>query len=180
VNTLPLHPAVVHVPLGLALVMPVLLGGLVWAIVTNRLPGKAWLLGLLLQGVVLGAAGLALRTGEQDEDRVEDRVGEARIHAHERAAQAFTVAAGATFAVAAVALVLRNRRRPFALAGATSVLLSVGMLAFGIQAGQQGGALVHGAPGLTAPAQDGQAGGDEQATGQGASEQDDDDRDDDD
>src|SRR5215831_19495536 len=28
VNTLPLHPAVVHVPLGLALVMPVLLAGL--------------------------------------------------------------------------------------------------------------------------------------------------------
>ena len=40
VNTLPLHPAVVHVPLGLAVVMPFLLGVMVWAVVTGRLPGK--------------------------------------------------------------------------------------------------------------------------------------------
>src|SRR5215475_13496072 len=46
-NTLPLHPAVVHVPLGLALIMPFLLAALVWAIVTGRLPARVWLVGLL-------------------------------------------------------------------------------------------------------------------------------------
>jgi uncharacterized membrane protein len=151
VNTLPLHPAVVHVPLGLALVMPILLGTLVWAIATNRLPGRTWLLALVLQGVVLGAAAVALRTGEQDEERVEGGAAEGAIEAHERAAQAFTVAAGATFAAAALALALRNRRRPFLLAGATSVALSVAMLALGIQTGHRGGLLVHGAAGLTRP-----------------------------
>src|SRR5262249_1159615 len=112
VNTLPLHPAVVHIPLGLAVVMPFLLGAMVWAVVTGRLPGKVWLLALALQGTLLGAAALALRTGEQDEDRVEGRAGESGVEAHERAAQAFTTAAGATFLAAAVALTLRNRRGP--------------------------------------------------------------------
>lgn len=177
-NTLPLHPAVVHVPLGLALVMPVLLGVLLWAIATHRLPGKVWLVALVLQGVVLGAAAVALRTGEQDEDRVEARAGEARIEAHERAAQAFTVAAGGTFLAAALALMLRERRRPFLTAGGASVVLSVAMLALGIQAGHRGGLLVHGGAGLTAPGEGRQGEGDEQAAGQGPSEQDDDDDDD--
>ena len=145
-NTLLLHPAVVHVPLGLAVVMPLLLGAMAWAVVTGRLPGKVWLLPFLLQGVLLGAALVALRTGEQDEDRVEGRVGESAVDAHERAAQAFTTAAGATFLAAAVALALRNRRRPFLAAGVTSVVLSVGMLVLGIQTGSRGGALVHGGP----------------------------------
>ncbi|HZJ55421.1 MAG TPA: hypothetical protein VFD38_14880 [Myxococcaceae bacterium] len=145
-NTLPLHPAVVHVPLGLAVVMPLLLGAIVWAVVTRRLPAKVWLLPLLLQGVLLGAAVFALRTGEQDEDRVEARAGESAVDAHERAAQAFTAAAGATFLAAAAALALRRRRGPFLIAGAASVALSVAMLVLGIQTGSRGGALVHGGP----------------------------------
>ncbi len=145
-NTLLLHPAVVHVPLGLAVVMPLLLGAMAWAVVTGRLPGRVWLLPFLLQGVLLGAALVALRTGAQDEDRVEARAGESAVDAHQRAARAFTTAAGATFLAAAVALALRNRRRPFLAAGVTSVLLSVGMLVLRIQTGSRGGALVHGGP----------------------------------
>ena len=159
-NTLPLHPAVVHVPLGLAVVMPFLLGAMVWAVVTGRLPRKVWLLALALQGSVLGAAALALRTGEQDEDRVEGRARESAVEAHERAAQAFTFAAGATFLAAAVALALRNRRGPFLAAGGTSVALAVLMLVLGIQTGSRGGALVHGAAGMASGAE-AQPGGDE-------------------
>ena len=176
-NTLPLHPAIVHVPLGLAVVMPLLLGAMVLAIVTGRLPARIWLLALLLQGVLLGAAGLALRTGEQDEDRVEARAGESAVEAHERAAQGFTVAAGATFIAAAIALVLRNRRRPFLFAGATSVALSVGMLVLAVEAGSRGGALVHAAPGM-ARGGEVQPGNDDPGPGQGRSGEDDDDDDD--
>jgi len=153
VTALPLHPSVVHVPLGLAVVMPLLLGAMLWAIASGRLPGKAWLIVMVLQGVLLGAAALALWTGGQDEDRVEARVGEAAVESHERAAQGFTVAAGATFIAVAGALLLRNRRRPFLLAGLASTALSIGMLVLGIQAGRQGGALVHGG---TALVQDGE------------------------
>jgi len=173
-NSLPLHPAVVHVPLGLALVMPVLLAALVWAIVTGRLPARAWLVGVLLQGVVLGAAVVALRTGEQDEERVEGRAGEAQVEAHERAAQAFTFAAGGTFVAAAAALALRNRSRPFLATGLGTVALSLAMLGLGIQAGHRGGLLVHGGGGLNAPGQGEAAGGEEQAVGRDARDPDDD------
>lgn len=177
-NTLFLHPAVVHVPLGLAVVMPFLLGAMVWAVVTRRLPGKVWLLALVLQGTLLGAAALALRTGERDENRIEGRAGESAIEAHERAAQAFTVAAGATFLAAAVALVLRNRRGPFLAAGGTSVALSLLMLALGIQTGRRGGVLVHDGPGVATGA--GTQLGEKASPGEGAQvgeeeEQDDDD-----
>jgi uncharacterized membrane protein len=144
VNTLPLHPAVVHVPLGLAVVMPLLLGAMLWAIATGRLPAKAWILVLVLQGVLVGAAAMALWTGGQDEERVEARAGEAAVESHERSAQAFTVAAGATLIAAAGALILRHRRRPFLGAGLASTVLSIGMLVLGVQAGGRGGALVHG------------------------------------
>jgi uncharacterized membrane protein len=144
VNTLPLHPSVVHVPLGLAVVMPLLLGAMVWAIASGRLPGKAWLIVVVLHGVVLGAAAVALWTGGQEEHRVEARAGEAAVESHERAAQVFTVTAGATFLAAAGALLVRNRRRPFLVAGVASTVLSIGMLVLGVQAGRGGGALTHG------------------------------------
>lgn len=170
-NTLPLHPAVVHVPLGLALVMPVLLSGLLWSIVARRLSVRAWLVGLLLQGVVLGAAVIALRTGEQDEERVEARAGEALLEAHERAAQAFTLVAGGAFLAAVVAFGLRKRPRAFLVSGLGAVALSVGMLALGIQTGHRGGMLVHGgagvsAPGEGGPGEGGQGEGQEHAAGQ--------------
>jgi hypothetical protein len=173
-NALPLHPAVVHVPLGLALVMPVLLAALVWAIVTGRLPPRAWLLGLLLQGVVVGAAVVALRTGEQDEERVEGRAGEAQVEAHERAARTFTFATGGTFIAAALGLALRGRPRPFLAAGLGTVALSLAMLGFGIQAGHRGGLLVHGGGGVNAPEQGEPGGGEEQAVGSDPRDPDDD------
>lgn len=173
-NTLPLHPAVVHVPLGLSLIMPVLLAGLVWAIVAGRLPPRAWLVGLLLQGVVLGAAALALWSGEQDEERVERSAVEAQVEAHERSARAFTFAAGGTFVAAAVGLALRSRPRPFLTAGVGTVALSLAMLGLGIQAGHRGGLLVHGGSGLGAPVRGEPGGGEEQAVSRDARDQDDD------
>ena len=172
-NTLPLHPAVVHAPLGLALILPILLAGLAWAIVTGRLPARAWLVGLLLQGVVLGAALVALRTGEQDEERVEGRVGEAQVEAHQRAARAFTLAAGATFGAAALGFALRNRRRPFLTAGIGTVALSLAMLGLGIQADHRGGLLVHGGGILAAPGQAEPGAGEEQSLRQDSGDDDD-------
>jgi hypothetical protein len=170
---------IAFLPLGLAVVMPLLLGVMLWAVVTGRLPAKAWLLVFVLQGVLLGAAALALRTGEQDEDRIEARAGEPAIEAHERAAQAFTVAAGGTLIAAALAWVLRKRRVPFLFAGASSVALSVGMLVLALQAGSRGGALVHGGAGVgVARGGEVRPGNDPVRPGEGRSGEDDDDDDD--
>ena len=175
VNTLPLHPAVVHVPLGLALIMPALFAGLLWAVVTNRLPGRAWLVALALQAVLLGAAGVALVTGAQQEETAEARAGEAAIEAHARAGQAFTALAGATLAVAAVAFMVRNRRGPFVTLAATSIAMGLAVLVVGIRAGHQGGSLVHGGgPAVAVPGNDPADRGESAGTMEAEAEDDDD------
>lgn len=55
-TALPLHPAVVHVPLGLAFVMPALALGFAWALWTGRVQPRAWLALVALQTHRVGIA----------------------------------------------------------------------------------------------------------------------------
>lgn len=91
---LPLHPALVHVPLGLAAVLPLIVI-LVWLMIKkNWLPQKSWGLVLLLQFVLFGFGFLAMEAGEDEEDKVEQVVAEHVIHDHEEKAEIFLWGAG--------------------------------------------------------------------------------------
>jgi uncharacterized membrane protein len=142
-STLPLHPAVVHLPLALAGVLPLVFLALLWAIRSQRLPARSWTLGVALQGALLVGAIAALATGNSEEDRVEHTVAEARIDAHARAAQVFSGASAVVLVAALVALATRRHRGRFALAGAGTVLLSLAALGLAVRAGHQGGKLVY-------------------------------------
>ncbi|HSQ67896.1 MAG TPA: hypothetical protein VLM85_32020, partial [Polyangiaceae bacterium] len=83
------HPKLVHVPMALAVLMPLVAGGLLLAWWRKWLPGRGWTVAVGLQAILLGSGILALRTGEAQEDRVEPIVGEKAIDAHEEAAEAF-------------------------------------------------------------------------------------------
>ena len=76
-TSLPLHPAIVHLPLGLAFVIPALAVGFAWALWTGRIRQRAsWIAILALQAVLLTAGLAAMNTGEREEDRVgRDRSG---------------------------------------------------------------------------------------------------------
>jgi hypothetical protein len=113
---------------------------------------RAWVVALLLQGILLGGTALALWTGGQEEERFEERAGEVSLDAHQRAAQAFGAAVTATFAVGTIGFLLRRRRRPFVAMGAGAVALSLAALALGIQVGHQGGLMVHARVGQTGSA----------------------------
>jgi uncharacterized membrane protein len=141
--TLPLHPAVVHLPLALAAVVPLVLLGLLWAIRSQRLPPRSWTLAVALQGLLLLGVVAALATGNSEEDRLERTVAEARIDAHARAAQVFGGASAAVLLGALAALAMRRHQGPFALAGAGTVLLSVVALGLAVRVGHQGGELVY-------------------------------------
>ena len=69
--SLPLHPAIVHLPLGLAFLMPALALGFGWALWTGRIRARAWIAIVALQAVLLGGGLAAMNTGEREEDRVE-------------------------------------------------------------------------------------------------------------
>ena len=83
------HPAIVHVPLGLAMVMPFLAAGLTLAVWRGRLPRTAFAVVAALQLVVVGAGYVALRMGHADARQAEQVATEAAVDAHEEAAETF-------------------------------------------------------------------------------------------
>jgi DNA polymerase-3 subunit gamma/tau len=100
---LPLHPALVHLPLGLSMGVPLLIVAL--------LLGRRWLspamVGLVagLQALLFVGALVAQQAGQADEERVEGAgVSEIALEAHEEAAEAFIVLAGVTLLALAGAL----------------------------------------------------------------------------
>ena len=72
--TLPLHPALVHLPLGLAMVLPLVAFGVALAVLTRRLPRAAFAVVVALQALLVGAGIVSMQLGERDEKRVEQVV----------------------------------------------------------------------------------------------------------
>jgi hypothetical protein len=138
----PLHPAIVHLPLGLAVVVPLLALGLTVALWREWLPRRAWIVAVLLQAVLFGSALLASSSGERDEEAVEQVVAETAIEAHEEAAAVFTWGAGIALAATAVVLLLKSPvARRWGALGATAATAVVALLA--VRVGHAGGELVY-------------------------------------
>ena len=150
-SDLPLHPALVHLPLGLAALTPLLAAALL-AFRRALGPAAAWLLALS-QGLALAGGIAAAQAGERDEDRAEAAgVPEAAIEAHEEGAEAFQALLGAAFAAGAVAAGLGARAAAGPALG-LAALLSAAALGQGVRVGHSGGELVWGPGGLAgAPA----------------------------
>ncbi len=141
-NELPLHPAVVHVPLGVAMVVPLVAAGLAIAFFRGLLPRAAWSILVGLQLVVVGGGLVALRTGEAEEERVEEVVAHDPIEHHEEAGKRFVLGAGIALAAAIALLFVKpDRTRALAAAGFTALSLVVAYL--GYYAGEEGGELVY-------------------------------------
>jgi len=141
-TNLPLHPVVVHVPLGIAVILPLVALGAAVAIWKRRWPWSAWAVVLGLQVLMAGSAALALWSGEQEEERVEAVVNEAAIEQHEERAEAFFWAAGVLLLPSLGVLVLRRegaRRALSATVGAGALVL-VGLA---VWTGHSGGQLVY-------------------------------------
>src|SRR5574337_1319211 len=115
------HPAVVHLPLGLAALMPLLAAGLAIAIWKGFLPKKVWLVVVMCQALLLAGAVVALRTGEAEEERVEKRIAKRAIEEHEELAEQFVWGAGVTLAISAAGLVLGTGQVPVALMAAATL-----------------------------------------------------------
>ncbi len=151
-TTLPLHPALVHVPLGLALALPPIAVGLAIALWRGWLPRAAFgaLVGLEL--ILVGVGIVAMQLGERDAHQVERVVAERLVEEHEERAEAFLWGAGVVLAGAAAVLVV-----PAVAAPALAAVVAAGTLAvaaLGVATGSAGGELVyqHGAAAAFLPA----------------------------
>src|SRR5512134_3910744 len=97
----PLHPAIVHFPIVFMLLLPVVVGVVLWRL-HDGARRRAW--GLVIGTAVLVSASalVALKTGQAEEDTVETVVAEAPIHEHEEAAERFLLVSWIVLGVAVV------------------------------------------------------------------------------
>jgi uncharacterized membrane protein len=136
----PLHPAIVHLPIAIALLIPVfsILG--ILAIRSDLLPRRVWWGVVLLQALLAGSAWLATETGENEEERVERVLEHDLIHEHEEAAERLLLLAA--IGLAPVGLGLWAGRRG-AIGRLLHVLLALVVVAAAISTGRLGGELVY-------------------------------------
>ncbi len=141
-SSIPLHPAIVHLPLGLSFIIPFIATGFAWALLTGRIRRRGWAAVVLLQAVLLAAGFAAASSGEREEDRVERVVPHAALEQHEERADLFLWATGATLALSSLVLVVR---RPGATRLLTIATLAGTLVVGGsaVLVGKAGGALVY-------------------------------------
>ena len=139
-SDLPLHPAVVHVPLGLAFVMPLVAAAFTWAIWRGKLPRGAFAIVAGLQLVLAVAGFVAMDLGQDDSKQAATVAPRHAIHEHEEAAEALVWVSVGVLAVALATLFVPRSKAPVLAAIATAGTLAVTALA--IDAGRKGGELV--------------------------------------
>jgi len=137
----PLHPALVHVPLGLAFVLPWVTAGMAVAIDRGLLPRRAWVVVALLQLLVVAGGAAALLSGFREKHAVDGFVSSALLQRHEERAVTFLVASALLLALTTSALAVPPRRvRGVAALAVAGSLLVTGL---GLWTGRAGGDLVY-------------------------------------
>lgn len=142
-NGLPVHPAIVHIPLVIALLVPFALAWLAWRAWrgNGKVTARQWMVALALQLVIVGAGLVALRSGQAEEERVEATVAERAVEAHEKRATTFLWGAAALLVLVGAGAALPRASRALAPA---SLAVSLVVAGLGVAAGHAGGSIVHG------------------------------------
>ena len=136
----PVHPAVVHFPLVLMILLPIAAGVALAAIRRGARLRMAWAVPVAFSAALAASAWLALETGEDQEEKVEQIVPRTALEAHADAAEAFLIASGVLFLVTAAGLAGGPVGRA---ARWTSTLGALVVVAMGVRVGDAGGKLVY-------------------------------------
>lgn len=146
----PLHPAIVHLPLALAVIVPLSLLFAVWKVKKGSALTDVWMPAVVMAFLLFVSALAATNTGESDEEVVEQVVSEQVIEAHEERAEGFTYAAGFLFLISAAGFM---KARAGQAARWLSVAASVVVFVLALRVGHSGGSLVyeHGAGSVDRP-----------------------------
>jgi uncharacterized membrane protein len=136
----PLHPAVVHFPIVLMFLAPLVAVGAMWAIARGGHLRRAWAIPVALCAALSVSAFVAVRTGEAQTERVERVVAEQPLETHEEGAEVFLMSAAVLTVISAAGLI-QGRLGRTARWGTTvgAILLAV----MGVRVGHSGGELVY-------------------------------------
>jgi uncharacterized membrane protein len=136
----PLHPAVVHLPIALAVLIPLFAISCTSLIYKNFLPARSWILIVLMQAMLVGSGWVAFETGEHEEDRVEKIVAEALIEEHEEGAERFLLLAGLGLLASGAGLF---SGRAGSIGRVVGSVVTIAVLAVAVSVGHSGGELVY-------------------------------------
>jgi uncharacterized membrane protein len=137
---LPLHPVVVHFPIVLAVLLPISAAVALWAIRKGTTPRRAWAVPVVMAVALALSALVAVKTGEAQDERVEQVVPEPPLEAHEEAAEQFlTLSSGLALLLAAGLL----RGRVGGVARGLGTAGAVALVAVAAYVGHSGGRLVY-------------------------------------
>jgi uncharacterized membrane protein len=136
----PLHPAIVHLPIALAILVPLVALFALAAARLGFLPVRGWAFVVLIQLLLVGSAWMAIETGEDQEERALKVVAERHIEDHAERAERLMWAAGVALVVIGAGLApgrVGSVSRPLGL------VLSLGVAALAADVGHSGGLLVY-------------------------------------
>ena len=136
----PLHPAVVHFPIVLMLLLPVVALVTLWRARRSERPAALWWGPVALAGILALSSFVAVRTGEAEEDKVEAVVQEQAIESHEEQAERFLTLSGIVFVLTTAGLlpgIAGKSGRAIATVAAAALVVA------GVQVGHTGGELVY-------------------------------------
>jgi uncharacterized membrane protein len=146
---IPLHPMIVHLPLGLAMALPFISAAFFYLIKKEIFPSESWWMPVIVQAVVVIFTFTAIQLGERDEELVEKVVAEEYLEQHEDAGKIFLILGIASLVTMSAAIKKTKFQKALHFC---SVLLLFGSLGGGVYTGKLGGELVykHGAAGVYA------------------------------
>lgn len=136
----PLHPAIVHFPLVLAVLIPFVAAVTLVLARRTATPRRPWALVVIMAAGLALSAWVAVETGEQQEERVEAVVPESAISHHAAAAETLLWSSAALLVIALGGMV---SGRLGAAARGVTVAGSVVLLAMAFRVGDSGGQLVY-------------------------------------
>jgi len=139
---LPTHPVVVHLPLVLAVLLPLVSGAIGYAVWKGRASGRLWAWVVAGHFVLFASAGAASLLGEADARRIQTRIDADVVEVHEAEGHRLLFASGITFALALAGLVLQRPKQRHTAMAATFAF-GLACAALGVLAGRGGAVLVY-------------------------------------
>jgi len=137
----PFHPIIVHLPLALTFILPLLLLAFAYFIKSNKMSPSAWLIIIGFQAILAGSGYLALETGETDEKIAAKVVSKSLIHEHEEKAEIFVGVTVLALVVSVAAFFIKKDLQFYLQLGVVILSLVACFLAY--RTGESGGELVY-------------------------------------
>lgn len=136
----PIHPAIVHLPMALALLLPAMALG-AFLLARRGTPIRTLWSGVAVAAALLaGSAWLAVETGEGQEERVEQVVSERALENHEERANLFLALAAGTLVLTLLGLA---KDRVGRIGRVSATVAAFALLPAGYLVGHSGGQLVY-------------------------------------